>query len=374
MGIHTEEKAVEIIKRFRSLVSHAEFIVFPKTKNSIFLPINMDGWPSIRKFLYKISLPYLYSNDAGKTSIIYFIFSFFNLIMIFSTLILAENIAKSTSTSADWIRFGFLVIFSFLSLYGTVSFLRDSRYHIILRIVVLLVFGIVCLALATNLFPHITPNTRGAMSFEKYAQVLFLVFSSLSPVLLFLINTLLTVLLTYIQILKSTETIQTPTTGESIEKLLHVEIIDAQSNNQGWRLLDLSKDEITYLRLWSESNLNSSEKRTIPAIVVAALISLFLSIDGVRNFITSPFTFTAINGPQSWLSNILLIVVMAFVVIFSKTMIANFKNIAIQSLIVETCLIAEYSVGQEKGALIEKSESPLNVLLNMVAHGISKFM
>jgi len=374
MEVHKDEKAAEIIMRFRSLTKYAETIVFPRTKNSIFLPVNMDTWHPVRKVLHKASAPYLYANDRDKTSIVYFILSIFILIMTFSTLVLAEKVAKTIPIGADWLRFGFLVIFSFLSLYGILSFLRDSRYHIALRIFILLIFGITCLVLGGKLFPVVPPNTHVITSFGRYFKVLFLMFSALSPVLLFLINTFLIAFLSYIQLLKFTAIIQTPTTDESIEKLLHSEITDAKANNQNWQLLDLSKNEITYLRLWSESNLNSSEKRTIPAIVVAALIGLFLSIDGIRNFLTAPFTITAISGPQSWLSNLLLIAVFSFIVIFSRTMVAIFKNIAIQSLIVETCLIAEYAVGEDKDSQIEKNESPLNTLLKIVARGISKLL
>jgi hypothetical protein len=366
MEYNKDARATELIKRFRAVVKHAEIVAFPKAKNSIFLPVNMEAWHPARKFLYKASLPYLYANDKGRSSIVYFMLSFFIFIMTFSTLVLAEKVAKAIPMSVDWFRFGFLLTFSFLSLYGILSFLRDSRYHVALRIMIFLVFGVICLVYGGSLFPINPPNTHVITSFDSYLKVLFLVFSAFSSVLIFLINTVLIVLLSYIQLLNFTETIQTPTADESIEKLLRIEIANVRANEQNWRLLDLSKNEITYLRLCSESNLNSSEKRTIPSLVVAALISLFLSIDGVRNFLTAPFTIAAITGPQSWLSNLLLIFVLSFIAIFSKTMVANFKNIAIQSLIVETCLIAEYAVEENKEHLIEKNTGLVGTLLKTI--------
>ena len=111
--------------------------------------------------------------------------------------------------------------------------------------------------------------------------------------MLFFVNTLLIALLIYIQLINFTEAIQTPINDQFIEKLLEAQIEGDAENKQSWKVLDLPKNEIMYLRLWSESSLASSEKRTIPALVLAPLIGILWSIDGIKkSFISAIYTIT----------------------------------------------------------------------------------
>ncbi len=365
-------KASGLINRFRSLVKHAESVAFPQAKNSIFLPVNTETWHPIRRVLYKASAPYFYANEKHKGAISYFFLSLFILIMTFSVLVLAEKTAKTIPIEADWLQFSFLVTYLFLSLYGVLSFLRDPRYPVAARIFIVIIFVVASAATTAGFFPVTPTGVHVIASFTRYLKVLLLMFSVLSFVFLYLINTFLIALLAFVQLLRFTKTIQTPTTDESIEELLHAEIGDVNLNGQTWHLLDLSKNEITYLLHWSESNLSSSEKRTTPAIVVVALAGLLLSVDGVRNFIASSFKITSIADPQSWLAYLLLIIVFSFIVIFSDTMVAIFKNIAIQSLIVEACLVAEYAVDENKEIQVKEGSHWFGNLLMAIIQKIIK--
>jgi hypothetical protein len=365
-------KASELINRFRSLVNHAESVAFPQTKNNIFLPVSMDIWVPIKRILYKASLPYLYINEKGKESILYLILSLFIFAMTFSAWILAEKTAKIAPIDADWLRFSFLIIYLFLSLYGVLGFLRDSRYPVVVRFFVFIFILLASVITAGSLFPVNSNNAHAITSFDRYFKVLFLTFAVLSTILLFFINTLLIVLLSYVQLLRFTKTIQTPMTDQAIEELLRAEIVDVVPNSQNWRLLDLSKKEILYLRLWSESNLNSSEKRTTPAIVVVALSGLFLSMGWVRDFLAMSTKVNSSGNSQTWLNYLLLIILFSFIVIFSETMVAIFKNIAVQSLIIEACLVAEYAVDEKKEIQIKKSNSLLGILFKAIVQKIVK--
>ena len=103
-------RATELIKRFRSLVKHAEIVAFPKAKNSIFLPANMETWHSVRKFLYKAATPYLYTNEKDKSWALYFSLSFFLFIMVIYTLALAQQIANNHAVEFSKFLFGVLVV------------------------------------------------------------------------------------------------------------------------------------------------------------------------------------------------------------------------------------------------------------------------
>lgn len=372
MESNKNTRALELINRFRSLVKHAEIVAFPQTKNSIFLPVSMETWTPIKRILYKASLPYLYTNEKGKGGILYLILSIFIFAMTFSAWVLAEKTAKIAPIDADWLRFSFLITYLFLSLYGVLGFLRDTRYPIVVRILILIFLLLASVVIAGMSFPLNSNNAHAITSFDRYFKVLFLTFAVLSTTLLFFINTLLIVLLSYVQLLRFTKTIQTPMTDKGIEELLHAEIVDALPSSQNWRLLDLSKNEISYLRLWSESNLNSSEKRTTPAIVFAALSGLLLSIGWGRDFLATSIKISSSGTSQSWLNYLLLIILISFVVIFSETMVAIFKNIAIQSLIVETCLVAEYAVEDNKETQIKESNNLFGSLFKTIIQKIIK--
>jgi hypothetical protein len=373
MELTKEVRASEIIQKFRSLVNQAENIAFPKTTNSIFRPINTESWLPIRKFLYKASMPFLYivKSDSIRSGI-YFALSFMMLIMVYWTLALAQEIAKGIPFEANSIQFGAFAIFLFLSIYGFINFVNDARYNSGLRILVMGIFLLVCLIYTVSLFPTIPPNTHVITSWGKYFKVLFLISTAFSPIMIFLINTVLNALLAFAQFLNFTETIQTPTTDKSIEKLLQATISSDTNSNQKIRILDLSKGEVTSLRLWAESRLASSEKRTIPALVVAALIGPLWSVEWVRNLITSTVTMVTKNNYQAIIGWIVITMLLLFIAAFSKTMVEIFKNIAIQSLIVETCHVAEYAIKEEKIISVQKENLSISNILSVVAEVIKK--
>jgi hypothetical protein len=368
-------KASELIIRFRSLNQHVETIVFPKTKNSIFMPVNMDAWNPVRRFLYKTSMPYLYTYEKSNSSIFYLFLTISGLIMSFYSLMIAERIAKAVSFELYQFQLALLWMFIFLCFFGMISFLFDARYHIILKIIVLLVVGIASLALGTNLFPLTLtdPPTRTITSFEALIQVFALVFSTLLAVAIFLINTFLSVLLSYVQLINFTETVQSPSTDKLIERLLSSEINSDGSLDQ-WRILDLPKKDIVALRSWSESNLNSSEKRTIPAVIILPLVAVLWGINEVRDFLLSPlFESTSISW-KTLLASIVLMPVLLFITVFSKSMVSIFRNIAIQSLIIETTLVAEYAVEEPKELQVSEKGQLRTGFFNTIIKIIAKII
>lgn len=365
-------KAFGFIDRFRELTNYAETIVFPQEKNSIFLPVDMKTWSQARKILYKASLPYLYADKKQKGKTIYLLLSLFVLFMPFSMFILAARIARSLPIDADWFLFLLLLIYMFLSFYGILGFIRDSRYSVVVRIFCLFLLFIVSAITSVSLFPVSAIGTHVIKSLTDYIRVFFLILAIMSVTFSLLINTFVMVLLSYIQLLKFTKTIQTPKNNEVIKGLLNADVASEYTNNKVWRLLDLSKKELSYLRLWSESNLSSSEKRTVPALIIIACIGLLLSVDDIRNFLISSVRFNPVTSAQPWLSYIFLIAVVSFMVIFSETMVAIFKNIAVQSLVIEACLVAEYVVEEANEIQVRKKASSWKYLLKRIIQKIIK--
>lgn len=138
--------------------------------------------------------------------------------------------------------------------------------------------------------------------------------------------------------------------------------------------LDLTKGEVVSIRLWAESSLTSSAKNERSTFGNSCPYQYSWGIDWIRNLITSPITMVTKNNYQSVLGWI-LITLLLFIATFSKTMIEIFKNIAIQSLIVETCLVAEYAVEElEVTQSAKESHNRLQGLFNAIVHKISKLL
>ena len=113
----------------------------------------------------------------------------------------------------------------------------------------------------------------------------------------------------------------------------------------------MSLHELQTLRKWAEANLEATDKRALPAVVVLGFLALFLSSETVRRSITEPivqfwweelafFWVTIIKSPSrifSW-DYLLAIIVFVVTLILAKYVLRTFSrlfmNLPVQSLIV----------------------------------------
>ena len=120
----------------------------------------------------------------------------------------------------------------------------------------------------------------------------------------------------------------------------------------------LSLQEIRALRKWAEANLEATDKRALPAVFVVGFLALFLSSETVRQSITEPivqlwwremtFFWVAVNkSPSEMFSWHYLFATFVFVItlMLAKSILRTFsrlfRNLPVQSLVVEACILAE---------------------------------
>jgi hypothetical protein len=120
----------------------------------------------------------------------------------------------------------------------------------------------------------------------------------------------------------------------------------------------LGKDEIYTLRQWAEANREGSEKRTLPASIIAALVGVSLTSEIVRGaldkilsgLIVSVMNFLQAKSPfvipvnVSLSALIVFPLVLVLVLTFAQKLIALFRNIVAQNIIIEACIVTEYAI------------------------------
>jgi hypothetical protein len=137
--------------------------------------------------------------------------------------------------------------------------------------------------------------------------------------------------------------------------------IDEIPNTYGgpaWKLNSLSLHEIQTLRKWADANRESTDKRTLPTIVIFGFLALVLSSETIKQSITEPIVqfwwggltfiwYTIKSQPAlmfSWKyigATLVLVLTLTFAVYILKMFSRLFRNLAVQSLVIEACILAE---------------------------------
>ena len=122
--------------------------------------------------------------------------------------------------------------------------------------------------------------------------------------------------------------------------------------------------ELVAMREWARDNREGTDKRVVPATLFIAIYGIFASTEPFTNFTTS---LTGFLSNAKWFeffhakhiftvpfdAFVTIMVVLPFVidviVLLVVAYISLFKNLVVQSLIIEACTIAKYGV--DKSAL-----------------------
>lgn len=346
-----------LINRFFNVVRQAENIIFKDKRTGIFVDRDLSNWSTVRKTLYKLSMPYLIFQE--KSSFIYKISGFFIYVMAFVVLLLAQQLAWSPSVNVGLVYKIIIGLFLFLTTWSYIEFIRDNRYSVLAKIALSFILVVLCLIQSVSLF---TIRNIRVIPLDRLVKVGFFVGAGFTPWFIIIVYILVSVVWSYIILVRYTEVIQKPLTEQAIRQLLEVDI--PENNDGKWKILDLRKDEITYLRKWAETNLDNSEKRTIPTLVLSTLLGFFISTSFFREMILNLFKQEGSrNNLQAFITAMLLPLIVYFFSVFSRTLVSLFKNIAIQSLIVETCIVAEYAIVKDADSKLQLQQPrPKNVV------------
>ena len=122
-------------------------------------------------------------------------------------------------------------------------------------------------------------------TFSIIFSFFILLFPGISYFIALLFDIILNFLLAYKTVFGGIKAIFQPRPVLTVMELASEEIQSTQPDIAPWKLSDLPKTEVTVLRQWAEANREGSEKRTIPAFLIAALIGVFFSNDFLRKIL-----------------------------------------------------------------------------------------
>lgn len=142
------------------------------------------------------------------------------------------------------------------------------------------------------------------------------------------------------------------------------------TNEKTWRVQDLSLSELSTIEELAKSNLESSEKKTIPWLLLLAVLGIF-SGSNLNNNINQALE-TIINSwfhPELYISvsfigiiyfltnSILFIILLISLALFFVIISDLFKNIFIQSQIIDLCIASKYAVREVADKIQPKLKS-----------------
>jgi hypothetical protein len=151
----------------------------------------------------------------------------------------------------------------------------------------------------------------------------------------------------------------TPMPIQTIKELARREI---PGRSGTWRLRDLSLADITLLREWAADNRESTDKRLIPSILLISILQFvgWNTIVGLLLKVNLPgFVADILRGIFSsnylavlWALMLFVALVLCVQLLFIpvRGFFSLIKNLLTQSIILETCLVAEYARKQTLAA------------------------
>ncbi len=360
------ERVEFFVQRYSSLVKSAEKLSFPKFQPGF--PKDSVNWGAFRRMLYRFAHPFLSGGKSGFWETTGFLFLLLVAQANFGWWIML--LAPALYGMQSFLDIGNIggVISLILALIGAIPLsvvayywwfdvLTSKKYPGWLRLI--FVGGVLFFSwaftraiLADSITRHVI-NSKSDILPTLLAFLLFLI-PSLSYLAMLFYESVSFLLHLIDSFSKGLKSLHEPLPVETVKKLALEDIADDQSK-QTWKLQDLSLHEIQTLRKWAEVNRESTDKRTLPTIVVIAFLTLLLASDTARGWL-DPYV-------QQWFQRILSFWTMrtgvftkdyfiaAFIVVITilvlgfltKTFSRLFVNLAVQSLVIEACVLAENS-------------------------------
>jgi hypothetical protein len=375
MSNNFEQNAASLANRFASLSAHAELLAFPDYRKGIFQPQDLAGHKSISKFIYNISHPFSTIETLSflfyiAWAILYFLeFMAMALGAIYlysGKFNLPQLFPPSDTPTIIFVLLSFLLValpVSIISYAWGWETLRAQKIPWWVKVGLLIsVFWIL---------NSITINPLGGSiqllwdwdiikSEPLIAGIVFCAF--LIPASMYMVAILFDIIVLVLFVIRTLfggiASVHAPRPIEIILKLAIEEIPATKPDIAAWKLSQLGKDEIYTLRQWAEANREGSEKRTLPASIIATLVGVSLTSEIVRGaldkilsgLIASIMNLLQAKSPfvipvnMSLSALILFPLILVLVLTFAQQLIALFRNVVAQNIIIEACIITEYAL------------------------------
>jgi hypothetical protein len=352
-----------LIGHYKTLVNHAENVVFSP------IHLRLVHWPELgnkprwQDILLGFVFPYVDFKmvlPAFYVALILFAWLFF---WFFGINISGQILSYRSNDSLSWWLLVVLVpilLFTLSAYIQLIWFFVSPRNTGKIRLTgfVLLIAYIVGLyGLAITNLSTTTPSN------SPYQHLVF--FGITVPLLIILFWVLLQVALWIMQtginfivaLLRSMRSLMI----NDIERLALEPII---TKGQSWTLANLPLDEIVALRLLAEQNIETNEKKTVPGLIVMALLTLLVGVPFVQNplnSLTQDITKMLLDVLSSRVNNPLEyglgLIILVFGFLFAESMVDNFRNFIVQGVVQRACTVAAYAKQQEVMILAAQKET-----------------
>ena len=376
---HYEARVDELLDRFSALVERAQSLAFPPLRKGVTAPPDTSGWSKWRRWAFVVSSPLLTTTTPSETGLAPMCILLLLLVVSQYWLAVANVLVEhafgasvdraSRSTPGTWdlvLFWGLLVIGGILTIasyWRWVEFLRDRRYSIRWRLILTLLFltlVILCpywllKSQYTSQFPGYLLQDRAALVNVALAYFAFFI-----PCCTFCYMLLIDLLIfsgcLCFKLLVYALSAHDPFPNRDI-RTLTLEPIEDEKTGEQWSLIELPPQDLRCLSRWAAANREGTEKRLLPTVVLSAIVALFV---GTRKSETTTRTFdTVIAQAVTWLANTLAVeadkldfldisaqaavLALLFILITFAMylLLALFRNLVVQSLVVEACIVAE---------------------------------
>lgn len=364
------ERVNFFIEKYSSLVQYTEQLIFPKYRRE--LPKDSIHWGWYKKTVHKLSHPLSLSQGALGEMAWFFILMFLSQANLgWGVMFLAPALFHMPSMFSSSVFTSIMLailatIFALplvsVTYYWWYLVFTSKQYRTITRLILIAVE----MAFVWGFGQAIKSSSPSARFINTTTDIIPLVISFL----LFLIPSISYLLLIgteiigqFLQLITALshdmQSMHDPLPLKQV-KLLSINEIPGTDEKPAWKLQALSLHEIQALRKWAEANRESTDKRTLPTIVVFGFLALFLSSETIKQAITEPiirswwgcltfFWYAMKSQPGiifSWRylgATFVLVITLTIAVSLLKMFSRLFRNLAVQSLIIETCILAENS-------------------------------
>lgn len=378
---------VLLIEKFGELSDHVGKYIYPKFNAPEMHPCNTQSWPKILSGLYNFSNPYRYFKliFSGRLVLFSTLVSFWFIMFtglipwviggfeyIFGT---SQN--SSTMGIVPWYAYLYFVL-SILSIFAGIVinihgilFIFNSENSWKLRTI----WGALLFALFVYLyfefqtdypktFPYVLSNERKMFAFILLFVLAVLPFSIFSVT--FILQSSLFLIWLIFFLLEYLNASNNPNTYFEVKKIISETVIG--SMNQ-WKLLDLSSAELTSIREMAKDNLEATEKRLVPTFWFLTILGLIANtkyfekwVDGwVTYFSGIHFVLVKSNSSFTLPSEVLIIFILVFGIVYTIAVlvvsiyIKMFRNIPIQSALIDACTVSLFAVEQKEKKLGQRN-------------------
>jgi len=379
------ENAGIIIDHYSELVDQTRQTLFPWWKLTLVESPNLEGMrPSQAKFA-EIAAPYMlldqkFVSAGGKKFFVYCVWLavlvfWMVLLTVFSTYA-GQPATPATGKEPAPLNFGILIlawtilILAPLLLYGyTVWFLTTKRNTWKTRAAWLITLMFLLYYLYLEIQKPFNKEFLAISDSPAFGRVLLII---IIPAILLVCYSLLYfakfLLELFVNSFNAFVHAHQPVSYQILREVITASV---RSDKASWHLAELNINEINTLKELAKNNLEATEKKTIPTIILIAVVGFLATLPGFQEFLghliaevvnrVLEVLVVTRNAPNMTLGRIIFdLAIMLLISFIFAAYLLLFQNLLVQGIIIQVCTIAEGAHKQTEHLILQdKKEKPI---------------